>query len=131
MKDRLIQTQASARNNWAALYDVIYVSSPNLAVERVAGRVASGGHSILEDTIRQQYERGRKNLMEYACCARSTTPFHFGETITPDVANYGSEKIYSEVFPGKVLEQLHPLIATMLPMHLAYAICMETFGNGV
>ncbi|HBE53498.1 MAG TPA: serine/threonine protein kinase, partial [Cyanobacteria bacterium UBA11369] len=27
---------------------------------------------------------------EYACRAGTTTPFHFGETITADLANYGS-----------------------------------------
>jgi formylglycine-generating enzyme required for sulfatase activity len=27
---------------------------------------------------------------EYACRACTTTPFHFGETITPDLVNYGS-----------------------------------------
>ncbi|MDJ0801104.1 MAG: bifunctional serine/threonine-protein kinase/formylglycine-generating enzyme family protein [Calothrix sp. MO_167.B12] len=27
---------------------------------------------------------------EYACCARTTTPFYFGETITRDIANYGN-----------------------------------------
>jgi predicted ABC-type ATPase len=40
-----------------------WLQSPNLAVERVARRVASGGHSIPEDTIRRRYERGRKNLI--------------------------------------------------------------------
>jgi len=33
-----------------------------LTVERVAQRVASGGHSIPEDVIRRRYERGRVNL---------------------------------------------------------------------
>jgi predicted ABC-type ATPase len=40
-----------------------WLQSPNLAVERVARRVASGGHSIPEDVIRRRYERGRKNLI--------------------------------------------------------------------
>ncbi|WP_293154076.1 MULTISPECIES: hypothetical protein [unclassified Microcoleus] len=37
--------------------------SPELAVARVARRVASGGHSIPEDVIRRRYDRGRKNLL--------------------------------------------------------------------
>lgn len=41
-----------------------WLRSPELAVERVARRVASGGHSIPEDVIRRRYERGRKNLLE-------------------------------------------------------------------
>ncbi|NMG11305.1 zeta toxin family protein [Brasilonema sp. UFV-L1] len=40
-----------------------WLQSPDLAVERVAQRVASGGHSIPEDVIRRRYERGKKNLI--------------------------------------------------------------------
>jgi formylglycine-generating enzyme len=35
---------------------------------------------------------------EYACRAGTTTPFHFGETISTDQANYYGEAIYG---PGK------------------------------
>jgi predicted ABC-type ATPase len=35
---------------------------PNLAVERVKMRVASGGHNIEEKTIRRRYDIGIKNL---------------------------------------------------------------------
>lgn len=41
-----------------------WLPSPELAVERVKQRVASGGHSIPEATIRRRYERGRRNLLE-------------------------------------------------------------------
>jgi predicted ABC-type ATPase len=40
-----------------------WLRSPELAVARVARRVASGGHSIPEDVIRRRYDRGRKNLL--------------------------------------------------------------------
>ncbi|MCC5665055.1 zeta toxin family protein [Nostoc sp. CHAB 5784] len=40
-----------------------WLQSPDLAVERVAQRVASGGHSIPEDVIRRRYHRGRVNLI--------------------------------------------------------------------
>ncbi|MGL4622136.1 zeta toxin family protein [Chroococcidiopsis sp.] len=45
--------------------DLIYfwLRSADLAVERVARRVASGGHSIPEAVIRRRYERGRINLV--------------------------------------------------------------------
>lgn len=39
-----------------------WLLSPELAIERVARRVASGGHFIPEDTIVRRYEGGRKNL---------------------------------------------------------------------
>jgi predicted ABC-type ATPase len=39
-----------------------WLRGPDLAVERVARRVASGGHSIPEADIRRRYERGLRNL---------------------------------------------------------------------
>lgn len=41
----------------------LWLPSPDLAVERVARRVASGGHSIPEEVIRRRYERGLRNLI--------------------------------------------------------------------
>jgi predicted ABC-type ATPase len=41
-----------------------WLPSVELAVERVARRVASGGHSIPEAVIRRRYDRGRRNLIE-------------------------------------------------------------------
>jgi predicted ABC-type ATPase len=41
-----------------------WLQNPELAIQRVALRVASGGHSIPEDTIRRRYDRGRRNLVE-------------------------------------------------------------------
>lgn len=40
-----------------------WLLSPELAIERVVRRVASGGHFIPKDTIVRRYERGRKNLL--------------------------------------------------------------------
>jgi predicted ABC-type ATPase len=39
-----------------------WLSSPELAVSRVASRVAAGGHSIDEETIRRRYGKGIYNL---------------------------------------------------------------------
>ena len=41
-----------------------WLHSPELAVERVAKRVASGGHSIPEEVIRRRYDRSIKNLIK-------------------------------------------------------------------
>ena len=41
-----------------------WLQDPELAIQRVALRVASGGHSIPEETIRRRYDRGRRNLIE-------------------------------------------------------------------
>ena len=42
----------------------VWLESAELAVNRVAKRVASGGHNIPEDIIRRRYERGQKNFVE-------------------------------------------------------------------
>ena len=40
----------------------LWLSSPDLAVERVADRVRSGGHDVPADTIRRRYRRGVRNF---------------------------------------------------------------------
>ena len=40
-----------------------WLESPELAIARVAQRVAEGGHNIPEETIRRRYGRGIYNLM--------------------------------------------------------------------
>jgi len=50
---------------------------------------------------------------EYACRAGTTTPFAFGETITPDLANYNANYTYANVPIGEYREQTTP--AGMFP----------------
>lgn len=40
----------------------LWLSSPDLAVQRVADRVRSGGHDVPADTIRRRYRAGIRNL---------------------------------------------------------------------
>jgi predicted ABC-type ATPase len=42
----------------------LWLPSADLAVERVAKRVASGGHNIPVEVVRRRYARGLKNLVE-------------------------------------------------------------------
>ena len=42
---------------------------------------------------------------EYACRAGTTTPFHFGDTITPELANYNGNYTYAQGPKGKYREQ--------------------------
>ncbi len=42
----------------------LWLSSPELAVERVAYRVRSGGHDVPADTIRRRYRVGIRNFFE-------------------------------------------------------------------
>ncbi|GAX36296.1 SUMF1/EgtB/PvdO family nonheme iron enzyme [Nodularia sp. NIES-3585] len=46
---------------------------------------------------------------EYACRAGTTTPFHFGETITADLANYNAECTYGNAPKGKFSKQTTPV----------------------
>ena len=42
----------------------VWLENPDLAIKRVAQRVALGGHDIPQDIIKRRYQRGRKNLVE-------------------------------------------------------------------
>jgi formylglycine-generating enzyme required for sulfatase activity len=46
---------------------------------------------------------------EYACRAGTTTPFHFGETITPELANYNGNVTYGKGVKGEYREQTTPV----------------------
>lgn len=43
----------------------LWLSSPDLAVKRVAKRVSQGGHNIPEETVRRHYHAGLKNLVRH------------------------------------------------------------------
>lgn len=46
---------------------------------------------------------------EYACRAGTTTPFHFGETITGELANYRASEIYSNEPLGEFRQETTPV----------------------
>ena len=41
----------------------LWLTTPDLAVQRVARRVEAGGHHVSEEIIRRRYERGRENFL--------------------------------------------------------------------
>jgi predicted ABC-type ATPase len=50
----------------------VWLRSPELAIERVAHRVAAGGHHIPEEVVRRRYVRGIQNFLNlYAPIART------------------------------------------------------------
>ncbi len=46
---------------------------------------------------------------EYACRAGTTTPFHFGETITPDLVNYNGNHPYASAPKGIYRQETTPV----------------------
>ena len=58
----LLKKASSAGHAVRVLF--VGLSSPELHIARVRARVATGGHDIPEETIRDRYNRSRENLIE-------------------------------------------------------------------
>ena len=75
--------------------DPSYFKGDNRPVERV------NWFDAMEFCLRLSVHTGNLYTLpseaqwEYACRARTTTPFHFGETITPELANYKDSYTYA------------------------------------
>src|SRR4028119_1326205 len=66
----------------------------NRPVERVSWYDAVEFCDRLSQKTGRQYRLPSEAEWEYACRAGTTTPFHFGETITPALANYDGNYTY-------------------------------------
>jgi formylglycine-generating enzyme required for sulfatase activity len=77
----------------------------NRPVEQVSWYDAVEFCDRLSRHTKRQYRLPSEAEWEYACRAGTKTPFHFGETITTDLANYDGNYTYASEPTGKFLQQ--------------------------
>ena len=74
-------------------------------VERVSWDDAVEFCKRLSQATGRDYRLPSEAEWEYACRAGTTTPFHFGETITPELANYRGTVTYGDGPTGEYREE--------------------------
>src|SRR5579883_586472 len=77
----------------------------NRPVEQVSWEEAVEFCDRLAYKTNREYRLPSEAEWEYACRAGTTTPFHVGETITSDLANYHGNFTYSEEPQGETRKQ--------------------------
>ncbi|MDX1934002.1 MAG: zeta toxin family protein [Capsulimonadales bacterium] len=75
----------------------LWIPSPDLAVARVAQRVASGGHDIPEGTIRRRYYLGLRNFFEvYMPIADRWRLYDSSGSGEPQLIEWGTRRIVDD-----------------------------------
>ena len=78
----------------------LWLSSPEVAIKRVAKRVSEGGHNIPVDVIRRRYAAGIQNLIEiysqivdrWILIDNNTTSVVVAETVNGETMVYDMER---------------------------------------
>ncbi|MCU0567211.1 MAG: formylglycine-generating enzyme family protein [Oculatellaceae cyanobacterium Prado106] len=78
-------------------------------VERVSWHEATEFCQRLTQFTGKPYRLPTEAEWEYACRAGTTTPFHFGNIITPDVANYDGNYSYNDSPKGEYRKETTPV----------------------
>jgi len=76
--------------------DPSYFKGENRPVEQVSWYDAEEFCARLSEHTGIEYRLPSEAQWEYACRAGTTTPFHFGETLTTDLANYNGDTYREE-----------------------------------
>ncbi len=87
--------------------DPSYFKGDQYPVERVSWHDALEFCHRLSNKTGREYRIPSEAEWERGCRARTTTPFHFGETITTDIANYCGQdrKIKGRLFKGTYVSE--------------------------
>ena len=94
-----------------AQYQAITGSNPsrfqgnNRPVERVSWNDAVTFCERLSQKTQKNYRLPSEAEWEYACRAGTTTPFYFGESITPELVNYNGNYTYASAPKGQYRQQ--------------------------
>ncbi|MFM6343985.1 MAG: formylglycine-generating enzyme family protein [Dolichospermum sp.] len=77
-----------------------YFEGDNRPVEQVSWHDAIEFCARLSNYTKKPYRLPTEAQWEYACRAGTTTPFHFGDRITTDLANYDGNYTYGDGLKG-------------------------------
>ena len=78
-------------------------------VERVSWYEAVEFCERLSKLTQRNYRLPSEAEWEYACRAGTTTPFYFGNTITPELVNYNGRYVYGNAQKGEYREETTPV----------------------
>ena len=81
----------------------------NLPVETVSWDDCQEFIKKLRERDKNQYRLPSEAEWEYCCRAGTTTPFHVGETISTDLANYNGEAVYGNGMKGACRNKTTPV----------------------
>jgi predicted ABC-type ATPase len=70
----------------------IWLDSPRTAIQRVANRVAEGGHNIPEDVITRRYQRGIFNLLNLYMPVCDSWIVINNKNVVPDLISKGTRR---------------------------------------
>jgi formylglycine-generating enzyme required for sulfatase activity len=82
-----------------------YFKGDSLPVEQVSWEEAVEFCGRLSRETKQNYRLPSEAEWEYACRAGTSTPFHFGKTITAEIVNYDANFPYPSAPKGKYRQQ--------------------------
>ncbi len=87
----------------------VFKGEKNLPVDQVSWEDCQEFVKKLREKDKKAYRLPAEAEWEYACRAGTKTPFHFGETISTDQANYFGEAVYGDGKKGKYRGKTTPV----------------------